>query len=140
MLHGTGSLNLFHFQCLFFLPPPVLPALPCSFSDLSRARRVSSSPLVVNIFLPVFSGPATNKVPYPPPSPFFPVKPSPPHMAVTSHAIHSAGAGLPVQMLVQIGILKGFVYSSSCFSWFLEVGNPHNSYLNLHRSHIVLLD
>lgn len=44
LLRGTGSLHFFHFQCLFFLPPLVLPALPCSFSDLSRAVATKGAP------------------------------------------------------------------------------------------------
>lgn len=44
LLHGTGSLHFFHFRCLFFLPPLVLPALPCSFSDLSRAVATKGAP------------------------------------------------------------------------------------------------
>lgn len=81
---------------------------------------------------------------HPIPDPFFPVVSSPPEHKCHFGAISSAGTP-HILTLFKIGIIKGFGYSSGCFSWFLgEVGEitcgqfPH-SYQEPDGSHVFLI-
>ena len=139
-------MHFYHFPYLFFLPPPVLPALPCSFSDLPRAVPGKGVPLSFwwKILFCCFFFFFGSAVYHPIPDPFFPVVSSPPEHKCHFGAISSAGTP-HILTLFKIGIIKGFGYSSGCFSWFLgEVGEitcgqfPH-SYQEPDGSHVFLI-
>lgn len=122
----------------------VLPAPPCSFSDLLRAVPPL---LLVNSFLLVFSGSTTTNIPHSSPSPPLFLVESTPLLAVVSFhvpLILLVWVSPNILTLFEIGIIKGFVYSSCCFSWFLEVarfkcGHCSYSYQNLERRPVFLL-